>query len=203
MKRLDLILTGVGGQGIILASDIVGEVAITAGYDFKKTDTIGMAQRGGSVNSNMRIADHVWSPLIKKGEADILLALEKLEAARLASYLQTGGIAIVNRQALPPLAVSLGSERYPGDDEISEILNQRTNRIYFVNGTRLAKELGNIRILNVFMLGCLSTFLPFKVKVWKDCILQRLPERFQQINLTAFDSGREQMQSTCLEEESE
>ena len=126
----------------------------------------------------MRIADHVWSPLIKKGEADILLAFEKLEAARLASYLQTGGIAIVNRQALPPLAVSMGSERYPDDEEISGILHQHTNRVYFADGTRRAQELGNVRILNVFMLGCLSVFLPFKAKTWRDCILPRLPERF-------------------------
>jgi indolepyruvate ferredoxin oxidoreductase beta subunit len=108
MEKLDLLVTGAGGQGIILASDIIGEVAIASGYDVKKTDTIGMAQRGGSVLSNVRIAPKVWSPLIKRGEGDLLLGLEKLEAARWAHYLRPGGIAIVNDHALPPLSVSLG-----------------------------------------------------------------------------------------------
>jgi indolepyruvate ferredoxin oxidoreductase beta subunit len=194
MKKLDLLITGAGGQGIILASDIVGETAIAAGYDVKKTDTIGMAQRGGSVTSNVRIARQVWSPLIKKGEADILLALEKLEAARWASYLRTGGVAIINNHALPPLSVSLGTDHYPGNEKITSILKQRTDRVYFVDGTSRAGELGNIRTLNMFMLGCVSIFLPFEVQTWKASIAQRLPASIQQINLTAFDLGTKEIQ---------
>jgi len=110
MKKIDLLMTGVGGQGTILASDIIGEVALASGYDVKKTDTLGMAQRGGSVTSHVRLASKVYSPLIKEGEADIMLAFEKLEAARWGYYLKPGGIAIVNNLALPPLSVSLGSE---------------------------------------------------------------------------------------------
>jgi indolepyruvate ferredoxin oxidoreductase beta subunit len=193
MKQLDLLITGAGGQGIILASDIIGETAIAAGYDVKKTDTIGMAQRGGSVISNVRIARQVWSPLIKQGEVDLLLALEKLEAARWANYLRSGGIAIVNDQALPPLSVSLGNAHYPSDEEIIGILKQHTNRYYIVEGTRRARELGNIRTLNMFMLGCAALFMPFKIQAWKDSISQRLPASLRQINLTAFDQGRKEV----------
>ena len=198
MKKLDLLITGAGGQGIILASDIIGETAIAAGYDAKKTDTIGMAQRGGSVISNVRIARQVWSPLIKQGEVDLLLALEKLEAARWAYYLRPGGIAILNNHALPPLAVSLGNERYPGDEEIHDIIKRRTDRIYFIEGTRRARELGNIRTLNMFMLGCASLFMPFPVRVWQDSISQRLPPNIRQINITAFNQGRKEIRSVRL-----
>jgi indolepyruvate ferredoxin oxidoreductase beta subunit len=198
MKKLDLLVTGAGGQGIILASDIIGETAIAAGYDVKKTDTIGMAQRGGSVLSNVRIARQVWSPLIKRGEVDILLALEKLEAARWAYYLRPGGIAIVNNQALPPLSVSLGNARYPSDEEIIKILKQQTDRVYFIDGTSRAKELGNIRTLNMFMLGCASLFMPFNVQVWKDSVSQRLPASIRQINITAFDRGRKEVKGVRL-----
>jgi len=198
MKKLDLLVTGAGGQGIILASDIIGETAITAGYDVKKTDTIGMAQRGGSVLSNVRIARQVWSPLIKQGDVDILLALEKLEAARWVNYLRPGGIAIVNNHVLPPLAVSLGNERYPSDKEIKDIIKRRTDRIYFIEGTRRARELGNIRTLNMFMLGCASLFMPFKVQAWKDSISQRLPANLRQINITAFNQGRKEIRDVRL-----
>ena len=198
MKKLDLLVTGAGGQGVILASDIIGETAIAAGYDVKKTDTIGMAQRGGSVLSNVRIAHQVWSPLIKQGEVDILLALEKLEAARWVNYLRPGGIAIVNNQALPPLSVSLGNTRYPSDKEIKDIIKRRTDRIYFIEGTRRARELGNIRTLNMFILGCASLFMPFKVQAWKDSISQRLPANIRQINITAFNQGRKEIRDVRL-----
>lgn len=198
MKSLNLLITGAGGQGIILASDIIGETAIAAGYDVKKTDTIGMAQRGGSVVSHMRLAAQVWSPLIRQGQVDLLLALEKLEAARWASYLRPGGIAIINNHALPPLSVSLGNARYPADDEILGILRQITDRVYFIDGTDRAKELGNIRALNIFMLGCASLFLPFKVQLWKESIARRLPEKVRRVNLTAFDHGRKELKSVHI-----
>ncbi len=198
MKTLDLLIAGVGGQGVILASDIIGDTAIAAGYDAKKTDTLGMAQRGGSVISHIRIAPQVRSPLIKDGEADILLAFEKLEAGRWAHYLRPQGIAIVNNQALPPLAVSTGNEQYPGDDRITNILKQRTDSIYYINGTIRAKELGNIRVFNIFLLGCVSLLLPFRVSLWKDSIAQRLAPGIRKINLTAFDHGRKEIRSFGL-----
>jgi len=198
VKKFDLLITGVGGQGVILASDIIGEAALAAGYDVKKTDTLGMAQRGGSVVSHVRIGHQVWSPLIKEGEGDILVAFEKLEAARWGHYLRSGAIAIVNNHALPPLSVNLGDERYPSDDEITNILRQRSHRIYFVNGTSRAKELGNVRMLNMFMLGCASLFLPLKVNIWKESISQHLPSSIRQINITAFDQGRKEIRGVRI-----
>jgi len=198
MKKLDLLITGVGGQGVILASDIVGEAALAAGYDAKKTDTLGMAQRGGSVISHVRIARQVWSPLIQEGEVDILVGFEKLEAARWSYYLRPGGVVIINNQALPPLSVSLGNERYPSDEEIINILKRQTDRVYFINGTRRATELGNIRTLNMFILGCVSLFMPLKVHIWKDIIAQHLPSNIQRINIIAFEQGRKEIRGVHL-----
>lgn len=197
MKKLDLLITGVGGQGVILAGDIISEAALAAGYDVKKTDTLGMAQRGGSVVSHVRIARKVWSPLIKEGEVDILLAFEKLEAARWSYYLCPDGVAIVNNQALPPLSVSQGNDRYPADGEITDILRQRTGQVYFVDGTRRARELGNVRTLNLFMLGCASVFISLEVHIWKEAISRHLPAKIRQINLTAFDQGRKEINDVC------
>ncbi len=192
VKNSNLLITGVGGQGIILASDIISETALTAGYDVKKTDTLGMAQRGGSVVSHVRIGSRVWSPLIKEGEVDILLAFEKLEAARWIQFLRPGAIVIINNHALPPLSVNLGNEPYPSDEQIANILKQRTDSIYFVDGTSRVKELGNTRMLNMFMLGCVSSFLPLKVNIWKESISRRLPPGILQINITAFNEGRKE-----------
>ena len=199
MKKLDLLVTGVGGQGVVLASDIIGEAAMAAGYDIKKTDTLGMAQRGGSVISNVRIAQQVYSPLIREGDVDILVAFEKLEVARWSRYLRPDGVAIVNNLAMPPLSVNIGNERYPGNDEITSILKQQTDRIYFVDGTSRVRELGDVRTLNMFMLGCVSPFVPFiKVNSWKDSLRQRLPLKIQKINITAFDQGRKEVRGAHL-----
>jgi indolepyruvate ferredoxin oxidoreductase beta subunit len=193
VKKQDLLMVGVGGQGIVLASDILGEVALAAGYDIKKTDTLGMAQRGGSVVSHVRVADKVWSPLIKEGEVDVLVAFEKLEAARWSYYLNEGGAALVNNQTTPPLSVSLGTQRYPGDKEIENTLRQWARRFYLIDATRQAKELGDVRTLNMLMLGCVSSLLPIDVEIWKDRISQRLSPNILKMNMVAFDKGREEM----------
>ena len=198
MKKFDLLITGVGGQGVVLASDIIGEAALAAGYDVKKTDTLGMAQRGGSVVSHIRISRQVWSPLIKEGEVDILIAFEKLEAARWSHYLRLGAIAIINNHALPPLSVNLGNEPYPTDEEIAHILGQRSERICFVDGTSRTKKLGNVRTLNMFMLGCASILLPLKVSVWKGSISQRVSPSMRQMNIAAFDFGRKEMRDVRI-----
>jgi len=198
VKKLDLLITGVGGQGVILASDIIGETALAAGYDVKKTDTLGMAQRGGSVISHVRIAPKVWSPLVKEGEVGLLLAFEQLEATRWAHYLRPGGIAIINKQEIPPLAISLGDEHYPTDQEIISVLKQRTDLIYIIDGTRRTMELGNPKTVNMFMLGCVSLFAPFKVNTWKESISRRLPDKIRQINLTAFDQGRKEVRGVHI-----
>ncbi len=198
MTKVNVLMTGVGGQGIILCSDIIGEAALAAGYDVKKTDVHGMAQRGGSVTSHVRMGPEVRSPLIREGEVDLLLAFEKLEGARWAYYLRPGGIAIINNNALPPLSVSLGREGYPTDREIVEIIRKSTDHIYFLSGTSRAAELGDVRTLNMLMLGYASYFLPFQVSVWKDVITEHLPANIWQINVTAFDEGRKEVQGANI-----
>ena len=190
MKGRDLLLTGVGGQGIILASDIVCMAALACGYDVKKTDTLGMAQRGGSVVSHVRLADRGRSPLIREGEVDTLVAFEKLEAARWARFLRPGGTAIINNHAIPPPAVNIGAQAYPSDEDVSDIFRVNDGKVIFVPGTGQAQALGNIRVLNIFMLGYLSSFMPFKVKIWKEGIARSVPAGVLPLNLDAFDHGR-------------
>jgi len=198
MKKMDLLITGVGGQGVVLASDIIGEAALAAGLDVKKTDTLGMAQRGGSVVSHVRMAPKVWSPLIREGEVELLLAFEKLEAARWSHYLQPGGIAIVNNYEQPPLSVSLGQEQYPDHKAIADTLKRLTDQVYFIDGTERAKELGNVRTFNILMLGCLSVFIPLETNIWKETISRRMPENIREINLTAFDDGRKEIEGVRI-----
>jgi indolepyruvate ferredoxin oxidoreductase beta subunit len=198
MEKIDLLVTGVGGQGVVLASDIIGEAALAAGYDVKKTDTLGMAQRGGSVVSHVRLAPKVWSPLIKDGGVDLLLAFEKLEAARWSHHLRPDGIAIVNKYEQPPQSVSLGQDKYPDEEEIAAALQRQTEQVYFVDGTGRARELGNIRTLNIFMLGCFSVFAPLEVDTWKESISRRLPEKIREINLTAFEMGRKEIEGVRI-----
>ena len=193
MKTIGLLVTGVGGQGIILASDIIGEAAISAGYDVKKTDTIGMAQRGGSVLSHVRMGDKVWSPLIREGEVDLLLAFEILEAARWTNYLHRKSTVIINHYAQPPLSVNLGNDKYPDDIEVKNLLNHRTSNVYYVEGNEQAAKAGDSRALNTFMLGCASCFLPLASGVWEETIAQRVPAKFKQINMAAFEAGRKEL----------
>ncbi|MCX7912868.1 MAG: indolepyruvate oxidoreductase subunit beta [Dehalococcoidales bacterium] len=198
MKKMDILVTGVGGQGVVLASDVIAETALACGLDVKKTDTMGMAQRGGSVISHVRLGREVFSPLIREGEVDLLLAFEKLEAMRFSHYLNTNAVAIVNDYVQPPLSVGLGKERYPSHDEIVVSLKRRTERIFFVPGHATARELGNIRTLNFFMLGCFSVFSPFDESAWQESIIRRLPEKIREINLKAFELGRKEMEGVCL-----
>ena len=176
----------------------MGDVAIAASYDFKKTDTLGMAQRGGSVISHLKIAPKVYSPLIAQGDVDVLLALEKMEAARWAHYLKPNGVAIVNNHAQPPMSVNLGNETYPSDATITAAIKNVTDKLYFVDGSAMAKYLGNAKTLNMLMLGCVSRFLPISVSVWKDCIAQRLPAAILEINNKAFNLGRKEISDTGI-----
>jgi indolepyruvate ferredoxin oxidoreductase beta subunit len=198
MQKMDILVTGVGGQGVVLASDIIGEAALAAGFDVKKTDTLGMAQRGGSVVSHVRLGQKVWSPLIKEGDVDLLLAFEKLEAARWSHYLKKDSIAIINNYEQPPLSVSLGQEKYAADDEIIAAIKRRTDKIYIIDGNKKAQELGNLRTVNIFMLGCFAVFAPLEIKVWENTISQRLPERIREINLKAFEMGRKEIEGVRI-----
>lgn len=198
MQKIDLLMVGVGGQGTILASDIVGDVAINSDCDVKKTDTLGMAQRGGSVVSHLRMADRVFSPMIQSGQADILISFEKLEAIRWVNFLKRDALVIVNNHVVPLLSVSLGNHKYPNDSEIVSTFKQMTNRVLMVNGTERAQSLGDIRTLNIFMLGYMSAFMPFEWKAWEDCLRSRLPAKILDMNLNAFDLGIKESSSVNI-----
>ncbi|MDD4923541.1 MAG: indolepyruvate oxidoreductase subunit beta [Dehalococcoidales bacterium] len=191
MNSYNIIIAGVGGQGVILAGNIIGDAAIALGYDVKKTDTIGMAQRGGSVISHLRVAPKIYSPVIGEGQADIVISFEKMEAARCFSFLKPGGTVILNNREMPPLSVSCGMEQYPSDEEIMIVLEQKTDSIYFVEGSKKSEAIGNIKVLNIFMLGCLSQFMDIEDKVWRESIIRSLPAKIVGINITAFEAGIE------------
>ncbi|MDH4207741.1 MAG: indolepyruvate oxidoreductase subunit beta [Anaerolineae bacterium] len=165
--KADILMTGVGGQGVILASDALAEIAMKAGCEVKKSDSLGMSQRGGSVVSHLRMGERVFSPMIKKGGADFLLGFERLEGVRWVDYLREGGVAIINNLAIPPLSVVGGALKYPA-------------------------ELGNPQVLNVLLVGFLSAFLDIDERSFIDDLSQRVPQRFLQVNLKAFARGREE-----------
>ena len=187
----DFLLAGVGGQGTILASDVLMAVGSLAGYETKKSEIHGMAQRGGSVTSHVRWGPVVYSPYIGKGEADYFLAFEKLEAFRHVASVRLGGLIIVNDYSIPPVSVSSGGAEYPSDEAVQSALRRVSDSIYFVPGVRLADELGNVRISNVVLLGALSRFLNIAPEIWLEALSGRVPERFVEINKQAFWKGRE------------
>ena len=191
MRPLNFVLVGVGGQGILLASDLLCHAGMAVGYDVKKTDVHGMAQRGGSVISHVRLAEQVFSPMVPIGTADFLLAFEKLEACRWASYLKCDGVAVVNDEAIPTLPLGSGSAPYPSDDAIASILQAHAGRVSMIPAGSLAAELGNARAANVVLLGSLSRFLDIPAEVWQHAITERVPARFQELNQRAFEVGRQ------------
>ncbi len=189
MKAIDFVLAGVGGQGILLSSDILCLVGMIAGYDVKKTDVHGMAQRGGSVISHVRLADHVYSPVVPIGGADVLLGFEKLEACRWLHYLRNDGVAVVNDEAIPTLALE-SRVPYPDDATILGLLQARARRVDLLPAGALATQLGNVRVANVILLGALSCSLDIPVAVWQRAIAERAPARARELNLRAFELGR-------------
>ena len=190
VDKINLLLTGVGGQGTLLASDVLAEVGLRAGYDVKKSEVHGMAQRGGSVVSHVRWGNKVYSPLIGRGEADYLLAFEKLESLRHIDFLKPGGTAIVNDYRIPPVSVSSGGEEYPDDERVRQVLSEVTEDIHFVPGVALAEELGNARVSNIVLLGALSIFLDVAPHIWLEVIEGRVPQKYVELNRQAFRKGR-------------
>jgi len=189
-SKKDFLLAGVGGQGTILASDVLVEVGSRVGYDAKKSEIHGMAQRGGSVTSHVRWGDKVFSSFIGQGEADYFVAFEKLEAARHASGLKPGGVIIVNDYRIPPVSVSSGGVEYPDDASILATLRAVSTDIHVIPGIRIAEEVGNVRTSNVVLLGALSRFLDVQEDVWLEMLAGRVPERFIELNKQAFLRGR-------------
>jgi len=195
MKDINVLMVGVGGQGVILASDAMAEIGMAAGYDVKKTDSLGMAQRGGSVVSNMRWGERVFSPMIKKGEVDFLVSFEQVEAARWAAYLRPGGVAIVADVVVMPISAMSGAFPYPGWDEIKTTLTPATDQVYLVPAIRIGQEVGNPKALNIVMMGALSTFLDLGDEAWLEDIRKKVPPKFLDSSLQAFHRGVEAMKS--------
>lgn len=191
MNTADFLFVGVGGQGIILASDVAADVGLAAGYDVRKSEIHGMSQRGGSVESFVRWGAEVASPIVEQGSVGFLVGFELLEAARWAGYLALDGVALLNRQRIPPPAVAAGKEPYPADDAVAAEFRRRTSRVRIVNGLEAANRLGNRNVVSVVLLGALSRELAVAPEIWRQAIAGRVPARFRDLNRQAFEAGRE------------
>ena len=189
-NKYDFLFAGVGGQGTILASDVLSETGLLCGYDVKKSEVHGMSQRGGAVESHVRWGEKVYSPLIEEGEPDFLLAFEILESARWAQYLSEKAVAIVNRHRILPPTVNLGQAKYPTDDEVEQILKSSGAKVVWVDGAAKALELGNPALGGVVLLGVLSTYLDEPMDIWEKAIVELVPQKFRDLNLEAFRAGR-------------
>jgi indolepyruvate ferredoxin oxidoreductase beta subunit len=188
---VNFVLVGVGGQGTLLASNILADVGLAAGLDVKKSEVHGMSQRGGSVVSHVRWhPEAVHSPLVGLGEADVLLAFEKLEALRFVEFLKGGGTAIVNEMEIVPITVSAGGGHYPPDAALDTALAAVGVREVRVQGERLAQQAGNVKAANVVLLGAISRLLDLPEDLWWRCLEQRVPKKFLDLNRTAFAAGR-------------
>jgi indolepyruvate ferredoxin oxidoreductase beta subunit len=197
-ETLNFLLAGVGGQGTILASDVLVNTGLAAGYSAKQAEVHGMSQRGGSVTSHVRWGQVVHSPLIGAGEVDVLLAFEKLEALRNINALRRGVQVLVNTQVIEPLTAISGDQIYPDDAVIKEAFLTLTDSLFFINGEQIAGELGNIKAANVVLLGALSALLDRRASAdkdlvpatWLKVISERVPARFVELNRKAFEAGR-------------
>jgi indolepyruvate ferredoxin oxidoreductase beta subunit len=194
----NFLLAGVGGQGTILASDVLVNVGLAAGYQAKQAEVHGMSQRGGSVTSFVRWGRVVYSPLVGGGEVDVLLAFEKVEALRNLNQLRPGALALINLAAIEPVTVTSGGQVYPDDDTIRGKIAQVTKKVIYLDGEAVASELGNIRAANVVLLGTLSALMEregltgaeLSADIWLTVITGRVPPKYVELNRQAFNAGR-------------
>ena len=193
MAVTNVLIAGVGGQGAVLASELLALAAKAAGHDVKQGEFHGVAQRGGAVFSHVRFGDRVHSPMAPRGQVDVLVALEKLEALRYAHFVKPDGVVIVNDHQVEPVRV--GDER-PYPTEAIEFLRGKPLQIVALEATPMALELGNHRAANVVLLGALSTRLTIPEAVWLDTLRDRIPEEHRALNLRAFEAGRDAARAT-------
>jgi indolepyruvate ferredoxin oxidoreductase beta subunit len=194
----NFLLAGVGGQGTILASDVLVNVGLAAGYQAKQAEVHGMSQRGGSVTSFVRWGRVVYSPLVGGGEVDVLLAFEKVEALRNLTQLRPGALALINLAAIEPVTVTSGGQVYPDDDTMRGKIAQVTKKVIYLDGEAVASELGNIRAANVVLLGALSALMEregltgaeLSADIWITVITGRVPPKYVELNRQAFNTGR-------------
>jgi indolepyruvate ferredoxin oxidoreductase beta subunit len=192
MPTTSVLIAGVGGQGVVLVSELLALAALAAGEDVKQGEFHGVAQRGGAVFSHVRFGDKVHSPIAPLATVDYLLALEKLEALRYAHYLKPAGTVIINEHTVEP--VRLADQR-PYPDDAIEFLSGKGFDVIPVAATELAIDLGNHRAANVVLLGALAEKLEIPSEIWEQTIDQRIPERFLSLNQAAFAAGREALRS--------
>lgn len=188
-KVTNILMAGVGGQGVILASEIVSEAMMRAGYDVKKSEVHGMAQRGGSVTTHVRFGRKVYSPLIKDGEVDILFSFELLETLRYLHTLREDAVILVNNQKILPPSVTLGKDAYP--DNIPELLAARYRRFQLIEAFDIAGRAGNTKALNVVFVGALSRHFDIAESLWQEAITAMLPPKLVDLNIKAFAMARQ------------
>ena len=188
-KVTSVVLFGVGGQGILLASEIMARAAMHAGFDVKTNEVHGMAQRGGSVIAQVRFGKKVYSPLIAERTADVLASFEKVEAVRGAHYLKPGGLAVVANTQVIPTTVSSGLCEYPTD--INDRLDKAFPNLSLIDAKQKAVELGNVKAANVVLMGGLSVGLDFPIEVWHEGVKSSVKPKFLDLNIAAFNEGRE------------
>jgi indolepyruvate ferredoxin oxidoreductase beta subunit len=188
MGITNVLFSGVGGQGIILASKILTKCAFVSGYMVKESELHGMAQRGGSVTSHVRFGEEVYSPLIHRGKADFLVALEELEGLRYAYYLKPDGMVILNQKRIIPSSINPALAPYPED--VKTRLEAMGFHVDSVNALEIADNLGNPKVENIIVMGILSRYMPFPLSVWETVIKKSVPGKTIEINLAAFEKGR-------------
>lgn len=187
-RTTNVLIVGVGGQGILLASEVLSRVALLAGLDVKKSEVHGMSQRGGTVNSHVRFGPEVHSPIIPEGAADVLVSLEKLEALRWIGFLSAKGSVVVNDFRLDPVSVATG--KIPYTENTIELLRSNGRRLVVVDGVRKALDAGDLRTMNVVVLGALSRLLDFPEELWQRALEEQVKPRFIEVNRRAFEFGR-------------
>ena len=183
-----ILLAGVGGQGILRASDILCLAFMASGLDVKKSEVHGMAQRGGCVTSHVRYGQKVYSPIAKKGDVDILVSFEKLEALRYLDYLKPQATIIINEEEIYPPSVNFGDAKYP--ENIYDRVSLHFKTVKMINALDLARKAGNIRAVNTVLLGVLSTFLDLKGDLWEKVLQEAFPSKSLEANLKAFNLGK-------------
>jgi indolepyruvate ferredoxin oxidoreductase beta subunit len=186
----NILISGVGGQGVLLTSKIIAEAALRSGLDVKQSEVHGMAQRGGSVLSQVRIGDAVFSPIIAEGEADLLIGFEPLETARYLHFLKDDGKVVYNTRPIGTIGVSIAAEQYPSG--INETIKSRAKSVIPFDGTQLAVTAGDKRTLNLVLLGAALSFLPLQESFILDAIVNTVPKKVLEINQKAFAAGRAQ-----------
>ena len=182
-----VVLAGVGGQGILLASEIIAQAAVFSGFDVKTNEVHGMAQRGGSVIAQIRYGKTVFSPLVQKGTAKVLASLERIEALRYVDYLADDGMAIISDQMIVPVTASTGKTPYPDVDE--KLLAKVFPKLVYIQAVDLAAELGNAKTANTILLGTLSKYLDLPAESWEQAIRKSVKPELAEINLEAFRRG--------------